>query len=306
MTGGILHFGDLRNFARLAGRAKPLWLIGALLLQLSTYVSLAAGWQAVLRESGNPMRLPPLLRIAITKLFADQAIPSAGMGGNVILVDQLVGRGVNRSVAVAALLISMIGFYSAYLLFAIVTLLLLWMYGKATAVVVVVLTTFMAVAIAIPTLALLLRHRGRRPLPDHLARIGVVRKLLETVGQAPTRLLKNRALLVKVSLFNALVFLADTATLETCLRAFGEDVPFATAFIALIMASVAVTLAPLPFGLGSFEFVCVGTLRLLGVAIEPAFAGAMLLRLFTTWVPLVPGLFFIRKTMLHRRCSPSP
>ena len=85
MTGGILHFGDLRNFARLAERAKPLSLIGALLLQLSTYVSLAAGWQAVLRESGNPMHLPPLLRIAITKLFADQAIPSAGMGGNVIL-----------------------------------------------------------------------------------------------------------------------------------------------------------------------------------------------------------------------------
>lgn len=47
------------------------------------------------------------------------------MGGNVLLVDQLRGLGVVRGTAVAALLLSMIGFYAAYALFALAMLVLL-------------------------------------------------------------------------------------------------------------------------------------------------------------------------------------
>ncbi|WP_208759579.1 lysylphosphatidylglycerol synthase domain-containing protein [Sphingobium fuliginis] len=97
LVGVVLHFGEVETFLQLLARAHPLWLAVAILLQLSTYVSVASGWSAVLRRAGSPQPFGKLLRIAITKLFADQAVPSAGMGGNVLLVDQLMALGSARA-----------------------------------------------------------------------------------------------------------------------------------------------------------------------------------------------------------------
>lgn len=295
LVAAVLHFGEVRKFLALVETAQPAWLVIALLLQLATYASVALGWRAVLRCAGSPTKLWPLMRIAVSKLFLDQVLPTAGIGGNVMLVDRLIGLGVARGVAVAALLVSMIGFYAAYIVFALVSLLLLWTHGKATPLMVGVVTTFMIVAIAIPSLALWLRHRGGRPLPPWLERIGPVSRVIETFGQAPGALLRDRRLLASVTLFNALVFLFDAATLYACLRALGQDTQFATALIALVMASVAVTLGPLPLGLGSFEIACTATLVLLGVPFEAALTGTMLLRMLILWLPLLPGLLMMRR-----------
>jgi len=47
---------------------------------------------------------------------------------------------------------------------------------------------------------------------------------------------------------NGFAFLADAATLKVCLMAPGQTAPFATAFIALISASIVVTLCDDPGG----------------------------------------------------------
>lgn len=54
-----------------------------------------------------------LAPLAIAKLFADQIVPSAGIGGNLLLIDRLMAFGMPRAAAVAALLVSMIGYYTA-------------------------------------------------------------------------------------------------------------------------------------------------------------------------------------------------
>lgn len=301
LAGAVLHWGEVKGFAALVERARPEWLSLGIALQLSTYASVASGWAAVLRRAGTPRKLSSLIRIAVTKLFADQVLPSAGLGGNVLLVDQLRGIGVERGTAVAALIISMIGFYAAYALFAIVMLVLLWFHDRATPLMAGVVTLFLCVALAIPSLALWLRHRGSEPLPGWLERIGVVRSLLDNVAEAPGELLRDRQLLARVAACNALIFLADAGTLFACLRALGTGASFATSFIALIMASIVVTLGPIPLGLGSFEATSTATLRLLGLSFEAAFAGTMLLRLLTLWLPLVPGMILMRGAMKRPR-----
>jgi uncharacterized protein (TIRG00374 family) len=301
LVGAVLHWGELRNFAELLRRAEPRWLIVAVALQLVTYASVALGWRAVLlRAEGKLYALRPLFRIALSKLFADQALPTAGMGGNVLLVDQLVALGVMRGTAVAALLISLLGFYASYLVFAVITLFLLWLHGDATPLMVGLVTSFVLVAIAIPALALWLRRRGSKPLPAVVESVRPIRQLLETVAQAPAELIRDRGLFLRVMLLNALVFAADVLTLYTCLRALGTEVSLSTALIAYILAAIAVTLGPIPLGLGSFEVVCTSTLRLLGVPLEAALAGTLLLRVLILWLPLVPGLVLMR-TMLRRR-----
>jgi uncharacterized protein (TIRG00374 family) len=300
LVGAVLHWGELRNFAELLRRAEPRWLVVAVALQLATYASVAFGWRAVLlRAEGKLYALRPLFRIALCKLFADQALPTAGMGGNVLLVDQLVALGVMRGTAVAALLISLLGFYASYLVFAVTALFLLWLHGDATPLMVGLVTSFVLVAIAIPALALWLRRRGSKPLPAVVESVRPIRQLLETVAQAPAELIRDRRLFLRVMLFNALIFAADVLTLYTCLRALGTEVSLSTSLIAYILAAIAVTLGPIPLGLGSFEVVCTSTLRLLGVPLEAALAGTLLLRVLILWLPLVPGLLLMR-TMLRR------
>jgi uncharacterized protein (TIRG00374 family) len=303
LAGGVLHFGDIQGFAMIVGESQPLWLALAVALQLSTYASVASGWRAVLEHAGTACPLHGLIRIAITKLFADQALPSAGMGGNILLVDQLRTLGVPRGTAVAALLLSMIGFYAAYALFAALMLVLLWLHDRATPLMAGVVTMFLTVALAIPALALWLRQRGSAPLPARVEKIRLLRGLLETVAQAPDALLRDRKLLARITGCNALIFLADAGTLYACLHALGQNASVGTAFIAVIMASIVVTLGPIPLGLGSFEASSTATLRLLGVPVEMGFAATMLFRLLTLWLPLLPGMILMRTAMANTRHS---
>lgn len=294
LVAALAHWGEVRRFAALLREAEPGWIVLALALQLTTYASVARGWSAVLHQASAPKPIRPLMRIALTKLFADQVLPSAGMGGNILLVDQLRALGVPKGTAVAALLLSMIGFYAAYAFFALVMLILLWLHDRATPLMAGTVTIFLLVALAIPSLALWLRSRGSRPLPDRFEQIDFVRKLLETAAQAPAVVLRDRRLILTVTGCNAMIFLADAGTLYACLHSLGQQAAFGTAFIALIMASVIATLGPIPLGLGSFEATSVAMLHLLGVALEAAFAATMLLRLFTLWLPLIPGMVMMR------------
>lgn len=302
LIGVVLHFSELRKFTELLGQMKPAWLVAAVTLQLSTYVSLAKGWQTVLqRAEHRHFALRPLIRTALGKLFADQALPTAGMGGNVLLVDQLVAIGAGRGTAVAALLITLRGFYGAYLIFAVTALFLLWLDGHATPLLVGVVTTFVLVAIAIPALALWLRGRGSEPLPPVIEHIRPIRQLLETVAEAPAALVRDRGLFLRLTGYNALIFAADVLTMFSCLRGLGVAAPLSTALIAFILASIAVTLGPIPLGLGSFEVVCTSTLTLLGVSLEAAIAATLLLRVLILWLPLIPGLLLTRRMMARRK-----
>lgn len=288
------NFAQFEKFLQLAREAEPLWLLAALALQVITYVSVASGWNIVLRRAGYPQPLHKLVPVSITKLFADQAIPSAGMGGNVLLIDRLTWLGTPRGTAMAALLISMIGYYASYATLALIMLFLLWSHSQATPLLTGLVTTFLMVAITIPSLALWLRHRGSQPLPARIETIGPIRKLIKIVGEAPADLVRDRQLLGKVTLCSGLVFLADAATLAACLLAIGQPLELSTAFIALMSGSIAMTLAPVPMGLGTFEASCIAMLTLLGVPVEPAVTATLLLRGLTLWLPLGLGMLLLR------------
>jgi uncharacterized protein (TIRG00374 family) len=85
--------------------------------------------------------------------------------------------------------------------------------------------------------------------------------------------------------------------MQLCLFALGLHVPFSVAFSAFIMASIVVTLGPIPMGLGSFEAVSVAMMRLFGVPFEAAVSATLLFRGFTLWLPLIPGGILLRTEM---------
>ena len=300
LIAAVFRIGDLRHFLDLARHAQPAWLLGAAGLQVGTYVALALGWQAVLRRADAPIPMKRLMPLALAKLFADQAIPSAGVGGNILLVDRLMALGVPRGAAMATLLISMVGFYASYAVLSIAMLMVLWLHGRATPLMVGLVTSFLLVALAIPSLALWLRARGSRPLPQRVERLGPIRDLVHAIGDAPRSLVRNRSLIVRVAIFNGLVFLADSLTLACCLAALGQPAAAGAAFVALMAASVVVTLGPIPLGLGSFEATATAMLHALGVPVEAAITATLMLRGFTLWLPLIPGGLLLRQAVRRK------
>ena len=230
----VSQIGDLETIAVMLRHARPGWLLAVLVLQAMTYIGVAAGWKIVLDAAGQPKPFRHLYPIAIGKLFADQIVPVAGRGGNMFVVDRLRALGVKRGAAVAALLVSMTGFYAACAACAGAMLALLWWRELASIWVVIFVVAFLVVALGIPGLAIWNRRRGQRPLSPLLARFAVVKNLLQIVGEAPKALLADRGLTVRAAVVNGLVFVADATSLKVCFLALGQDVTFSTAFVGVM------------------------------------------------------------------------
>src|SRR5205085_6422018 len=160
------HWGDVKKFAELLSKAQPLWLLGALLLQLGTYVTLAFEWRLVLRAGHCSAPFKQLLPLTMTKHFADQMVPTAGMSGNVVVVDRLTALGAGRGTAVAAVILTIIAYYASYAVTALAALALLWLGGNTSSLIVGLMATFFAVATAIPAVSLWLQKKGQKVLPS--------------------------------------------------------------------------------------------------------------------------------------------
>jgi uncharacterized protein (TIRG00374 family) len=297
----VLHWGDVKKFADLVAHSRPLWLLAAAAAQLLTYVALAAQWARVLRAADCRAPFGKLLGLTVAKHFADQMVPTAGMSGNVVVVDRLQAIGASRGVAVAALILTIIAYYAAYGVAALVALVLIWLRGNTSWVIIGLISASLGLSAAVPALALWLQKKGAKAIPAWLRRIRAVCELFEMIKEAPTTLVRDLSLVAQLTALNGAVFALDGWTMQLSLFSLGIDAPFDAAFVAFIMASIVVTLGPIPMGLGSFEAVSIGMLRAMGVPFEAALSATLLFRGFTLWIPLVPGMFAARKQLKNKK-----
>jgi len=297
VVAAVTHLGEIQHFAQLARQAQPIWLLIALLLQVGTYVCAAAVWHETLWYGNVHYPLFSLVPLGLAKLFSDQALPSGGVSGTGFFVAALKRRGVSTDLCMATMLVSLVTYYTAYLISALVSVALLWFYHAIHLWIIALVGLFCLVAVAIPTGALWLKHWGKRSLPRLLNRSPGIRDLLEGFTHAPGYLLRNPFLVAKATLFYATIFLLDAATLWAMLHAVGQNVSFLVAFPSFVVASIVATLGPVPLGLGTFEASSVALLKALGVPIEAGLTATLLLRDFTLWLPMLPGLWLARREL---------
>ena len=293
----VLHWGDVKRFGKLLTEAKPVWLAVAALLQLGTYVGLAAQWWLVLRRARTPESAPDLFRLTLAKHFADQVVPTAGMSGNVVVVDRLVNLGVPRNNAVAALLLQIISYYISYALGALWVLVVLWWKSHSSLLLTLAVLVFLVVAGGIPAIVLWLHRRGQERIPPWISKWSKAKRFFELVGEAPGELVRDPHLIAWLTGLNLAVFVADAATMQACVEALGVHAPLSAGYVAFMFASIAVILGPVPMGLGSFEAVSIAMLRLFGVPFEAAVGATLLFRGFTLWLPLIPGGILLKTEM---------
>ena len=297
----VIHWGDVKKFAALVAHSKPLWLVAAAVAQLLTYVALAIEWKLVLRAGKCRAPFGKLLGLTVSKHFADQMVPTAGMSGNVVVVDRLQAIGASKPVALATLIMTIVAYYASYGVVSLIALILLWIHGHSSWVILGLIGASLGLSAAVPALALWLHRKGAKAIPAWLRRIRTVCELFEMIKEAPPSIVQNLRLIAYLTALNGAVFALDGLTMQLCLLALGLNVPFSTAFTAFIMASIVVTLGPIPMGLGSFEAVSISMLRVMGVPFEAALSGTLLVRGYTLWVPLIPGMLATRRQLKSRR-----
>jgi hypothetical protein len=300
----VAHVSEEQALARLLARAQPVWLLLAALLQALTYVCAGAVWQrALLRHGvgGRPWRLVPL---GLAKLFTDQALPSAGVSGTLLVIAALGRRGVERGVAVAAVLAGLVGYYAAYLLATLGAVMILWWHGELRVVILVPVALLCLLAAGVPLALVLLRGRALPRLSPWLEWLPGASSVAATLRDAPLSGLFAPRLLLETTLLQLAIFSLDALTLAVTLRAVGAPLDPVVAFASFVIASIVATLAWIPGGLGTFEGSCVAMLHLHGVSVESALAGTLLLRGFSFWLPMLPGFALARRELAGARAGP--
>lgn len=306
LAGFFLHVGDVKLLVATILAADPAWLAAAALFQVATYVSAAMVWRGVLANAGAQVPFRSLLNLAVLKLFANQALPTSGLSGDILFVFGLVRRGVDSSSATAALLVAYVSYFAAYLVLGLTAFVLLWQLGDLNDAMITLLVSFLVViAIALILFAIVVWSSDRF-LPGRVLAWPPTRRAITMMKRVRTVILSDKPVLLQACFFQAGIFLLDAATLWCTARAVGATVDAASAYISFMMASIVATLTPVPLGLGTFEGTSAGMLHFLGSSVESAVAATLILRGLTLWLPMIPGLWLMRRESMRRGVGAAP
>jgi undecaprenyl-diphosphatase len=86
-----------------------------------------------------------------------------------------------------------------------------------------------------------------------------------------------------------LLTFAYLSTLYFSVQAFGGGLPFATVGAVYLVGAAVAQAAPTPGGLGAVEAALIGGLVAAGLENTVAVPAVFLYRLFTFWIPVLPG-----------------
>ncbi|MBZ4329885.1 flippase-like domain-containing protein [Corallococcus interemptor] len=288
------------EFLELLRQARPAWLLVAAACQVGTYLCVAGIWWTVLHRSRIQTSLWSLSRLSLMKLAFDQVIPTGGVGGSLLVGRGLRRHGASPGTAAGAVLLTVLCFYVAQALGVGASLFFLWRRAELNEWIQWLVTAFGVVALIIP-LGILWATRHREWTPGRFARrIPSLGTLLKAIAEVPPGMLLDPGLLVRGVLLQLGVYVLDAATLGAMLHALGQEASLSTVFVSFMVASMAETVSIIPGGVGTYEAASVGMLNLFGVPVEAALAGTLLLRGFTLWLPLLPGLYMLRHSFRRR------
>jgi uncharacterized protein (TIRG00374 family) len=193
------------------------------------------------------------------------------------------------------MLVDLLSFYTAHIAAVVVALVILAVTQNLQPAILIAATVFSAFAVAIPLLVLRIHRRGEKSIPGWIARISTIRRLAEAIADAPADIVRDRGLLLVAAAYQFGILLLDAATLGAMLAALGLPVSPMGVFATFTMASAVATIGIIPGGLGIFEASSVALLRILDVPLSAGLAATLMLRAFTFWIPMIPGLLIMRR-----------
>ena len=290
-----LHFSEGRAFLRLAEEAQPEWLLLAVLCQAGTYVAQAEVWRVVGRAAGFRLKLLPACEISLAKLFADQALPSAGISSSVLAAAALEQRQMPHGAVRASVALNMISYSAAYVMALLIALGVAVHEGLANALIVSLTLVFIALSAGLAIVFFVMSGEKNLALIPRIERVRLIRSAIEFIGDADPRLTRSPSLLLQTTVFQLTIVMFDVATMMALTRSLGVAVPFGGVFVSFMVSSLFRTMGFMPGGLGTFETSQVLMLKTVGIALPVALSATFLFRGLSFWFPMLPGWWCSRR-----------
>jgi Mg2+-importing ATPase len=297
---GALHFSEERAFVQLVEQAKPWWLTVAVLLQAGTYLAQGGIWRRVADACGYSLSRRTAFELSLAKLFADQALPSAGLSSSILIAKALEQRQLPTPAVKASVLINVASYHLAYVLALLAALAIVALRGESNALIAITSVLFLAFSIALSGAVLALVGRPHERLAQRLDRLPAVRTTFNYLAGADGRLVRSPRLLTETIALQEAIILLDAATVWILILALGERASVTGVFASFMIASLFRTMGIVPGGLGTFEVTSVLMLRMVGVDLAAALSATLLFRGLSFWLPMVPGYWFSRRAVVPR------
>jgi uncharacterized protein (TIRG00374 family) len=296
------------------GKAQPAWLIVALVAEACSFMGYVWTFRAIARFEGGPdFGLPLTSRLIFASLGAGRVFAGGGAAGIGVDFWALRKTGLGRDQAAVRLIAFKVLLFCVFVATAWLCALALLTGASDGGRSRFVLPWFVGVPAFFLALIWLRPERLQARIPRlpgrWLRRIVVDTRdssaILAGLAMHPRR--------HGVTLLAGLVYwVGDAACLWASVRAFGVPVPPAALGLAYATGYL-VTLLPLPLGgVGSVEAAMTLALVSVGVSLDTALLGVVAYRVFSFWIPTLPGLAAVStldrlgRRLERRRASRTP
>lgn len=297
VVGAALHFTEERAFVQLVERAEPWWVLAAAALQAATYAAQGLIWRSVGTAAGQSVPLGRAIELSLVKVFADQALPSAGVSSSIMVARALERHHVPAPAVKAAVLVNLATYHLAYSAALCAALALMAAGGRNNPVVLTSAGAFILFSLALSGAVLALPGRRPRWLVAAVRRIPALGRALDYVAGADARLARSPRVVAEAVGLQTAIVLLDATTMWTLILALGVAASPSGVFVSFMIASLFRTIGIVPGGLGTFEATSVLMLRTVGVDLAVALAATLLFRGLSFWLPMLPGYWYSSRAL---------
>jgi uncharacterized protein (TIRG00374 family) len=275
------------------------WLLFGLLLEVLSFAGQLILFHSVYQGAGARIGYRDSYEITVAGHAATRVFASAGTGGMALTAWALRRRGLAAGEIARRMVAFLILMYSVFTVALLVGGVGLWtgFFSGGGSVALTLVPALLAAAVtgaalaaplAAAPLARVLRGRASRPDRRFATASGRVAGAVEAMGDgvrlALSMLKEGRRGLLGAPLWWGF----DLAVLWACFHAFGGAAPLGVILMAYFVGTLA-NMLPLPGGIGGVEGGMIGAFVAFGVHAELAVAAVLAYRLFSFWLPTIPG-----------------
>ncbi len=311
-------------------RSNFLWLFSIVIIQVLSYYFTALNYRDVLRVKDLDVRVKELFPVTFVIQFLTQALPSAGLSGQVFFVQYLKKFGLTVAEGIGRAILELTTLYMAFGAFFIISAAILIRGGmiEKRPEALYFIYGFSFFAIIGVSLFFILQKRGQGKIArwvidklhayfekrnekkgngekkNHAEHVAMIFDQFKDTLNIRVLRRHGRAFWLAF-LWQNLVLFANVLTLYFLSFAIDYKISFSVAFITFTLTKFLSMVSFIPGALGIFEGGMTLILVSFGVPAGPALAMTLLLRAFTFWFPMPVG-WILYRWYLHRQELENP